>query len=243
MLDPINIGVVCSSGGSVVMAAGDLYEQVRPGRFRWFVVTDRACGIESACRQRAISCARIDITDRKAFSRAVADHFNGKGGVRCVLLFFLRLVSGELYGHVPTLNFHPSLLPAFTGFKAIERAIKAHARYLGATLHMADGRTDGGQIVSQSVYPLVRGISLELAHRISFAQKLYLCLGLLDMLDDAVINFEKSDTEGFEAVFEEEVAGSFYANPAIGKKELVEVYNAFLKNEGLADYQITNELP
>ena len=241
-LDPINIGVVCSSGGSVVISAGDLYNEFLPGRFRWIVVTDRECGIESSCQERSISCERFDISDRQAFSTNVANHFKGCGGVSCVLLFFLRLVSGELFNRYPTLNFHPSLLPAFSGFKAIKRTLETQSRYLGATLHMADSKTDGGQIISQSIYPIQQGLSPDLAHRISFAQKLYLCLGLLEMIDKATVAFERSDSEGYHCVFERESKGSFYANPAICEPGLIDVYNAFLNKEGLAEYQVTNEL-
>lgn len=237
-LDAIEIGVVCSSGGATAMAAADLYEQVKPGRFSWRVVTDRECGVEAACDARNIPYKRFEMKDRSAFSAASAEYFAQGREVGCVLLFFLRLVSSDLYGRFPTLNFHPSLLPAFTGFRPVERALEAGARFLGSTLHMADSSTDGGQIVSQAVYPLIGGVSAEIAHRVSYAQKLYLCLGLLEMLDDGVVTFKKAENEGFQCLFLQDRSGDYLANPALRSPSLVQAYNDFLKSEGLGFCQI-----
>lgn len=220
------------------MAAADIYEKIKPGRFSWYVITDRECGVEGACAKRNIPYERFEIKDRSAFSAASADYFLQKKGVACVLLFFLRLVSSDLYNRFPTLNFHPSLLPAFTGFRPVERAVEAGVRFLGATLHMADSSTDGGQIVSQSVYPLAMNASPEIAHRISYAQKLYLCLGLMEMMDDGFITFDKSEDEGFHSRFLKERSADFIANPALRSNALIQAYKAFLESEELSFFQI-----
>jgi phosphoribosylglycinamide formyltransferase-1 len=48
------------------------------------------------------------------------------------------------------LNIHPSLLPAFPGLDAIERAWEDGVRVTGCTVHVVDDALDGGAIVAQS---------------------------------------------------------------------------------------------
>lgn len=49
------------------------------------------------------------------------------------------------------INFHPSLLPAFPGRKAIDQAIEANVKILGNTAHFIDSGVDTGPIIMQSV--------------------------------------------------------------------------------------------
>lgn len=47
------------------------------------------------------------------------------------------------------INIHPSLLPAFPGLNAIERAYKAGVKYTGITIHYVDRGIDTGRIIEQ----------------------------------------------------------------------------------------------
>jgi len=47
------------------------------------------------------------------------------------------------------INIHPSLLPAFAGLGAIERAFKAGVKYTGITIHYVDEGVDTGEIIEQ----------------------------------------------------------------------------------------------
>ena len=47
-------------------------------------------------------------------------------------------------------NIHPSLLPAFPGLNAIERAFKSGVKYTGITIHYVDEGVDTGKIIEQS---------------------------------------------------------------------------------------------
>lgn len=48
------------------------------------------------------------------------------------------------------INFHPSLLPAFKGLKAIDRAKEGKAFVLGNTAHFINESVDGGAVIMQS---------------------------------------------------------------------------------------------
>jgi phosphoribosylglycinamide formyltransferase 1 len=49
---------------------------------------------------------------------------------------------------------HPSLLPAFPGLRAIERAVEAEAEETGVTVHFVDEGVDTGPIVLQEALDL-----------------------------------------------------------------------------------------
>jgi phosphoribosylglycinamide formyltransferase-1 len=49
------------------------------------------------------------------------------------------------------INFHPSLLPAFPGIKAIDQALASSVQILGNTAHFIDYGIDTGPIIMQSV--------------------------------------------------------------------------------------------
>ena len=49
------------------------------------------------------------------------------------------------------INFHPSLLPAFPGLKAIDQALKSSVQILGNTAHFIDEGIDTGPILLQTV--------------------------------------------------------------------------------------------
>src|SRR5262245_46510765 len=64
---------------------------------------------------------------------------------------FMRLLRASFLASVgvPVVNVHPSLLPAFRGLNAQERAIAAGATTTGVTVHIVDAGMDTGPIVLQ----------------------------------------------------------------------------------------------
>ncbi len=118
-------------------------------------------------------------TDKVSFSQAAADFFIQEG-VNVVFLFYSRLVSEELFARVPVVNCHPSLLPAFSGFKALERTFAAGSRFIGATSHIVNGSTDAGQILVQAAYPIPSNSKSR--DTISFVQRVLVTLVCADHL-------------------------------------------------------------
>ena len=58
------------------------------------------------------------------------------------------------------LNIHPSLVPAFPGLRAIERAFEHGVRLMGCTVHVVSDELDGGSIVGQRAFEVRDGESL-----------------------------------------------------------------------------------
>lgn len=89
-------------------------------------------------------------------------------GLVC-LAGFMRLLSAPVLEAYPqaVLNVHPSLLPAFPGTKAQERAWAHGAKVSGATVHLLDTELDGGPIILQGAVPVLQDDTPEtLADRI-----------------------------------------------------------------------------
>ncbi len=74
-------------------------------------------------------------------------------GVEVVLLAgFMRRLHGTVLDAFPDriLNIHPSLLPAFPGLDAIQRAWEHGIRVGGCTVHLVEDALDAGPILAQS---------------------------------------------------------------------------------------------
>ena len=47
------------------------------------------------------------------------------------------------------INIHPSLLPAFKGLNAQQKALEKKVKYVGATIHFVNSEVDSGEIIDQ----------------------------------------------------------------------------------------------
>lgn len=68
----------------------------------------------------------------------------------CFGVRFLKEPLLSAYKH-KIINFHPSLLPAFTGLNAIDQALDSNAMLLGNTAHFIDEGIDTGPIIMQNI--------------------------------------------------------------------------------------------
>lgn len=88
------------------------------------------------------------------------------------------------------INIHPSLLPAFKGKDAIQRAFYAGVKVSGVTVHHVTSELDGGKIIAQ--YPVLIGNLTHFeefeAEIHSLEQKLYPVV-IASILEDKVFDF------------------------------------------------------
>lgn len=66
-----------------------------------------------------------------------------------VLAGFMRVLSAAFVHRWPTVNVHPSLLPAFPGAHAVEDALAWGVKVSGVTVHFVDEQVDHGPIIAQ----------------------------------------------------------------------------------------------
>jgi phosphoribosylglycinamide formyltransferase 1 len=95
--------------------------------------------------------AIADHPDRAARDRALGDWLEAREVDLVVLAGFMEMLGPEFVGRFRNriVNVHPSLLPAFPGVGAIERAVEHGVRVTGVTVHFVDEHLDNGPIVFQ----------------------------------------------------------------------------------------------
>ena len=189
----MRIGVISCSGGATFLEAHQAVQPLGELAPTFHVVTDRPCGIESHCDERGIGRTRIEEQDIDRFCSEASRVLVEEQGVSLVLLFFHRVVTKALWGRVPTLNIHPSILPAYQGFSPLKRALADGVKEFGATLHLATDAVDAGPILAQVRQSMPVSATLEMLNRMSFIQKTCLTLLACEALvtDRYVFDLEK----------------------------------------------------
>jgi phosphoribosylglycinamide formyltransferase 1 len=144
-------------------------------QIEWAVVTDRECGLRRWAKLEGFESHQLAYVNADTFSRNAQQFFHG---LACddVLLFYSRRVASPLIDEVRVCNIHPALLPAFPGLHAVEHAISAGVRILGATLHRVDSGLDTGPILAQVATALSTDTSIKHAQHLSYLQKVWLTL-------------------------------------------------------------------
>jgi phosphoribosylglycinamide formyltransferase 1 len=100
--------------------------------------------------------AIADHPDRSARDQALAGWLEERRIDLVVLAGFMELLGPEFVRRFRNriVNVHPSLLPAFPGVGAIERAVEHGVRVTGVTVHYVDEQLDNGPIVLQEAVEL-----------------------------------------------------------------------------------------
>jgi phosphoribosylglycinamide formyltransferase-1 len=99
---------------------------------------------------------REAFADRAQRDAAIADWLDERGAELVVLAGYMALLDAAFLGRFRdrVLNVHPSLLPAFTGVRAIEQALDYGVKVFGVTVHLVDEGVDTGPIVLQEAVAL-----------------------------------------------------------------------------------------
>ena len=164
-----SIVILISGGGSnmaaLVRAAQQEDWPARYGAQVSAVISNRAdaAGLHWAQQQgiHTHTISHKDFADRAEFDDALAQTIAScaRGGTPPLVLLagFMRILSAAfVQRHTGRLiNIHPSLLPAFTGLHTHERAIATGCKFAGATVHRVTALLDEGEILEQSVVPVL----------------------------------------------------------------------------------------
>lgn len=132
------------------------------------VVSDRpaVAGLDRAGRA-GIETATVapDPEDsRAAWEMALVDTVAQANPDLVVLAGFMKILSGSFVNRWPTVNVHPSLLPAFPGAHAPEEAIAWGVKVSGVTVHFVDEQVDNGPIILQESVVVESGDTADTLH-------------------------------------------------------------------------------
>ncbi|MDP8971460.1 MAG: phosphoribosylglycinamide formyltransferase [Actinomycetota bacterium] len=118
----------------------------------------RAAGVDAACVEyRAWP-------DRESWDAAVVRRVAAAAPDLVVLAGFMRILSPAFVRRWPTMNVHPSLLPAFPGAHAVAEALAWGVKVTGATVHFVDEQVDHGPIIAQEAVEVRPGDTTESLH-------------------------------------------------------------------------------
>ena len=102
-------------------------------------------------------------SDRVLRDRLLGDWLEAREIDLLVLAGFMEILSPEFIRRFAgrIINVHPSLLPAFRGIHAIEKALDYGVRVTGVTVHFVDEGVDSGPIILQQALELPYSAELE----------------------------------------------------------------------------------
>jgi phosphoribosylglycinamide formyltransferase-1 len=117
-----------------------------------------ARGLERAKNAR-VETAVFEIAayeDRPGRDQAMGDWLEERGVELLVLAGFMEILGADFIRRFEgrIVNVHPSLLPAFPGVQAIEKAVEHGVKVAGVTVHFVDEGVDSGPIVLQEAFEL-----------------------------------------------------------------------------------------
>lgn len=228
----MKFAVICSAGGSAFFSAFDmLFNQKKYTKSDFVLITDRACDAEHQAMKRGIQYQRIVFESKQQFSADVANFLDDQE-IAVVFMLYSRLVTADLFLKFPTLNIHPALLPAFKGMNAVSQAMHAGAKFIGATLHLTTEKIDDGAFLAQVVSPIKNNINNFQAEKLSFLQKTYLILVVLDAIR---LNLIRISPTKISINWPEDTGFSCSANPCIPSSDLRHAFSEFQASHGMAD--------
>jgi phosphoribosylglycinamide formyltransferase-1 len=124
------------------------------------VIADReAAGLELA-RAAGIPTYKLEPASfgtREEFDQALAAQLVASGAEFIALAGFMRILSASFVQQFAgrLLNIHPSLLPKYKGLHTHRRALEAHEREHGASVHYVTPELDGGPLIAQARVPVL----------------------------------------------------------------------------------------
>jgi len=155
----VRLGVLASGTGTILEALAT------SGLDIVVVVVDRPCRateVAAGAGLPAVVIARSSFGaefDRGAYSKEVAVVLADHGVDLAVIAGFGTVLDAaffDAFDH-PVLNTHPSLLPAFKGWHAVDDALAAGVKVTGCTVHLATADVDAGPILAQEAVPVLPG--------------------------------------------------------------------------------------
>jgi len=136
------------------------------------VVVDRPCRATEVAARADVEAELVerdsygDDFDRVAYTNRVLDALVRHKVELVVMAGFGTILAKPVHdaygGRI--LNTHPSLLPAFPGWHAVEEAMSAGVGVTGCTVHLAIDEVDAGPILAQESVPVLADDTIEVLH-------------------------------------------------------------------------------
>ena len=104
---------------------------------------------------RVFAFSPKDYPSKAAFEEEIVKELDSLKVELVCLAGYMRIVGETLLSAYEgkIINIHPSLLPAFKGARAVERAVEYGVKVYGISIHYVSSDLDGGKIIAQRAFP------------------------------------------------------------------------------------------
>ncbi len=162
----MRIGVLASGSGTILEAILENKVDIA------LVVTDRPCRAIEVAEAAGIPSLEISRAsyrqdfDREGYSRRLTSVLEDHGIELVVMAGYGTILGAAIHDRFGgrILNTHPSLLPSFPGWHAVESALSFGVKVTGCTVHLATLEVDAGPILAQEAVKILPGDGRELLH-------------------------------------------------------------------------------
>ena len=153
----MRLAVLVSGTGTILDAMTDAGLPVA------FVVADRPCRAIEVAEGHGIPTSVVerdsfgDDFDRTAYTEKLTAELEAADIDLIAMAGFGTILEQPIYERFAgrILNTHPSLLPAFPGWRAVDEALAHGVQVTGCTVHYAELEVDSGPILAQETVPVL----------------------------------------------------------------------------------------
>lgn len=136
------------------------------------VVVDRPCAATDVAARHGVAAVELTRSgygadfDRDAYTDRLTDELCRHGIELVAMAGFGTILGASIYGPYGgrILNTHPSLLPSFPGWHAVEEAMAYGVKVTGCTVHVATAEVDAGPILAQEAVVVEPDDTVESLH-------------------------------------------------------------------------------
>ncbi|HBF10165.1 phosphoribosylglycinamide formyltransferase [Thermotoga neapolitana] len=162
------------------------------------LLVDRECFAIERAKKLKVRWKKLE----KPWQKSLSERLEELKPDLIVLAGFMRILPPEIVRRWQwkIVNIHPSLLPAFPGMHAIEKAYEYGVKVTGITIHFVDEGVDTGPIIFQKALEIKKDWSLEkLEEEIHRIEHRYYPIVIQKVLEG------KWRTEGRRVILEEDI--------------------------------------
>jgi phosphoribosylglycinamide formyltransferase-1 len=160
------LGVLASGTGTILQALVDAGLPIA------VVIADRPCPALERAARAGVASELVERSsfgadfDRTAYTHDVVDALKRHEVDVVAMAGFGTVLEAPILDAFPgaLVNTHPSLLPAFKGWHAVEDALTAGVKITGCTVHLATLTVDEGPILAQEPVPVRPDDTVETLH-------------------------------------------------------------------------------
>jgi phosphoribosylglycinamide formyltransferase 1 len=160
------LGVLASGSGTILQTLIDADLPIV------VIIADRRCVALERAERASIPAELVERTtfgddfDRTAYTRAVVDVLQKYDVDLVAMAGFGTIFDQPIHDAYPNaiVNTHPSLLPKFKGWHAVDDALAAGEQVTGCTVHFATLEVDEGPILAQETVPVLLDDTVETLH-------------------------------------------------------------------------------